>query len=169
MRLYADSSLFSSTRNPTILLRCHIKLYINTTHVNWILCVYIHVHIIVDKCRVQNTNRSPWIFFFPWRSTSRKGYKGRMKNWTEPQSRGSLSKWSIFSPSPFSLFTLHSAWIMPVCIRDFVDWPMTEKGETLERDGTNIFHYKSLNTNWGKNSTARVLLRSALLSGYNRG
>lgn len=67
--------------------------------------------------------------FFSWRNTSRKGYKGRMKNWTERQSRGSLSKWSIFSPSPFPSLTLHNDCTMPVCVRGFVDWAATVKGE----------------------------------------
>lgn len=82
----------------------------------------------------------------PWRSTSRQGYKGRMKNWTERHSRGSLSKWSIFLPSPPPSLPNAAQWLCMSEALSIGQWRW--KGEILKRDGTNIFHYKSLNTNW---------------------
>lgn len=104
-------------------------------------------------------------FFPPWRSTSQQGYKGRMKNWTERQSRGSLSKWSIFSPSSSPSLTLHNDCTMPVCVRGFVDWAVTVKG------AARIYFTIKVWIPIGRR-TARVAFYFALhfsLSGYSRG
>jgi hypothetical protein len=84
-------------------------------------------------------------------------HKGGLKKWAELQSWGNLMKWPIFSTDRVSL--LHC--VDCACVlRRLYGLANGGRREALARDSKTIFHYKSLNTNWGKGSTVLVLFLS---------
>lgn len=124
--------------------------------------MYIHIYLSIDMMSMSQTKVGEIFFLGAVRHGEAIKYEWKTGRSVRVEAVWANGQFSRQVPSP----PLRCTMTVPcLCVSEALSigqW--RRKGKSLEKGGTNIFHYKSLNTNWRKNSTARILFHYAFLS-----